>query len=88
MTVPTGASAAVAVVTETDSARAQSEESASPRKPNVVTASRSVKDESLDVWCFNADDGPEMARIFGNAGSPMVSIGNGERIIMLCLSGR
>ena len=54
ITVPTGASAAVAVVTETEWARAQREERASPRKPKVVTDSRSEKEASLEVWCLRA----------------------------------
>ncbi len=54
MTVPTGASEAVAVVTDTDSARAQREESASPLKPNVATLSRSLNEVSLEVWCLSA----------------------------------
>ena len=40
---------AVAVVTTTDSDRAQSEESASPRKPNVRIVDKSAKDDSFDV---------------------------------------
>jgi hypothetical protein len=38
-----------------DSQSAQSEESASPRKPNVRTVVRSSKLESLDVWCLSAE---------------------------------
>ena len=49
MTVPTGASAAVAVVTDTESERAHREDRASPRKPKVVTVSRSEKEASLEV---------------------------------------
>ena len=52
--VPIGACVAVAVVTVTLSERAHREERASPRNPNVRTEVRSVKDASLDVWCFNA----------------------------------
>ena len=48
-TVPAGASAAVAVVTETESERAHREDRASPRKPKVVTVSRSEKEASLEV---------------------------------------
>jgi hypothetical protein len=52
--VPIGACVAVAVVTVTLSERAHREERASPRNPNVRTEVRSVKDASLDVWCFSA----------------------------------
>ena len=45
--VPIGGS--VAVMTETDSATAQREDRASPRKPKVRTVERSEKEPSLDV---------------------------------------
>ena len=41
-------------MTETESARAQREERASPRKPKVVTDWRSEKEASLEVWCLSA----------------------------------
>ena len=44
----------MAVVTETESARAQREERASPRKPKVVTEWRSEKEASFEVWCLSA----------------------------------
>lgn len=53
MTVPMGASNAVAVVTVTDSLMAHNDEIASPRNPNVTTDVRPSKDASLDVWCFS-----------------------------------
>jgi len=52
--VPIGACVAVAVVTVTLSESAHREERASPRKPNVRTEVRSVKEASFEVWCFNA----------------------------------
>ena len=52
ITVPIGASEAVAVVTVTDSLRAHKEETASPLKPNVETVVRSSNEDSLEVWCF------------------------------------
>lgn len=44
----------VAVHTVTSSLKAQRDERASPRKPNVQTEVRSEKDASLEVWCFRA----------------------------------
>ena len=41
-------------MTETEWARAQREERASPRKPKVVTDSSSEKEASLEVWCLSA----------------------------------
>lgn len=51
--MPIGAVAGVAVTIESV-ATPQRDESASPRKPSVETDARSEKDESFDVWCFNA----------------------------------
>ena len=42
------------MVTETELARAQREERASPRKPKVVTDWRSEKEAILEVWCLSA----------------------------------
>lgn len=44
----------VAVVTDSDSESAHSDDSASPRKPKVRTVVRSVNVDSFDVWCFSA----------------------------------